>query len=172
MSVIGEDVNTQTGWVTEPGWRFTGTSNYPVNAMSKKDKGDRIMKKKRTLEELERAAEQQWEKEAKRLIQTIAERENVEFAELYPHLIDYGLGSNWVHASFKFPGHSLVVLQGGLGEYPPLELTEKGLQGKYIWMAHINPRTGGQRYTGYDSLGEALLTARWSYKQDARALWK
>lgn len=130
------------------------------------------MKKKMTLAELEKAAERRWEEDAKRLVQAIAERENVEFDELYPYLIDYGLGSNWVHASFKFPGHSLVVLQGGLGVEPPLELTKKGLRGKHIWMAHIKPRTGGQRYTGYDSLGEALLTARWSHEQDDRALWK
>jgi len=135
------------------------------------EKGDRIMKKKMTLVELERIAEQRWEEEAKRLVQAIAEREGVDFEELYPYLIDYGLGSNWIHASFKFPGHSLIVLQGGLGEDPPLALTEKGLQGKHIWMAYINPKTSSPRYTGYDSLGNALLMAYWSYEQDDRALW-
>lgn len=128
--------------------------------------------KKKTLAELEQLAERHWEKEAKRLVQAIAERENVEFDELYPHLVDYGLSSNWVHASFKFPGHSLVILQGGLGISPPLKLTEKGLQGKHTWMAHINPKSGGPHFTGYDNLGEALLMAKWSYEQDKRALWK
>lgn len=127
-----------------------------------------------TLRGLESAAEKRFKAEADKWVYAIAERESVGFDELRPHLVSLYHHPNYqIEIVFVIPEHTPIKLFSGYSSYTPgvAKLENGKLVGDYDWYAFKTHTTGSVSFHSVQSLGEALLLARWAYEEDERAKW-
>lgn len=115
----------------------------------------------KTLEELETIAGRASEAREDEWVAALADREEVDFSELRPHLASVSYDEGYrTRLVFAIPGHIPIVLESDYMDYAEASLArlEHGeLVGKYRW------RADGHR-TSPPTLGQALLVSRRAYE--------
>ena len=130
-----------------------------------------------TLKGLESMAEKKFEAQADEWVRAIADREDIGYDELRPHIVSlyHKEENHYLEITFSIPEHNPIQFYSTHyekdGSKNVVGIEGGKLIGNYGWYAYRTNYVGSPSFHGCDNLGHALLISRWAHEGNERAKW-